>query len=139
MVDKKGLVNSVGALILVLIVFAVIVLGMTTGIFGGFGSISPFAQQENTFEVVNHCGVVCLDRNSTQYCIESQKPLPLRLGNGKVVKGSCGSIQEVGIHGFDGIPSCRYIKCSEPPAAVCLDNGREVDCSEFAREGFLES
>ena len=140
---KKAEIKPIVVIVVLAVVLVILIAGLYYGWWGQIVNLGSITGEENIQPVVARCELLCFDKvEATEYCVASQNPLPLRLGNGKTIEGSCAALSELGtlaIDGYDGISECKDITCSNIEPAVCKDGGREVDCALFKEEGFLSS
>ena len=130
MVTKRGdvMTKTIFVIILALVVLVVLIWGIVTYLEGGFSNLGLFTGSKNIDFIESECKLACLDMNETLFC---EKERTLKFGGGNSVKGSCGSISDVTVEGYDGIPKCAFITCDETEEAVCYEEGKKVSCDKL--------
>lgn len=126
---KKAEISFLGKIILVLIILVIIIFVFLGGWWPAISNINPFVRFENTNAIKNSCELACIDNEKQEYCEKSRE---LRLGGGKVVKGTCASISQISIKGFDGVTTCSKIACETTLAPDCYENRKKIDCKKFS-------
>jgi len=133
---KRGDSNLPGLLVVIIvlvIVMAFLIIGIRTGVFDNLKNYWVFIPEENHYAVVKHCELLCTENNATMFCNDKNaRPLPLSLGNKRIIEGSCAALSDVGLpSGFDSIGVCPRFDCSGYAPAVCKIGSREIPCNEL--------
>lgn len=129
--EKRGFTTAqtIGAIVLFLLVLFGLLLFFYPGILDSLGVFDFYSGGVKNIDFIeSECKLACLDMNETLFC---EKERTLKFGGGNSVKGSCGSISDVTVEGYDGIPKCAFITCDEIEEAVCYEEGKKVSCDKL--------
>ena len=135
--EKRALsfVEAIGAFILILIVFIILLLFVFPAFGGHLDILSIVGVNSNNIQPITaECELACSDRDSDKFCVNLTSK-PLRLGDGRSVKGSCEALSDLGAIGlFDGIKKCSRFSCGEVEEAVCSKGIKKSDCKTWMTE-----
>ncbi len=107
-IDNKKAQSMSLTTILIMVLGVVVVVLLIWGFSSGWGSfwdtINPFTSGPNIDNIKSACNLACASGSVSKFCTLSRD---VTLGNEKEVKGSCATLNSV------GIASCSSIECKD--------------------------